>query len=358
MSQMLQTRSSKSHFILYLLLSLQIALSGSHPVSTTNDGTPPCDSSNQSAECATSVSQSPAPRSCKAHQREFDQTSMKEYQARCDYDEANRKNAAKTLEQADLVDCYRPQCNSSNRKKYTTKQCSFLFSEWCWCSTPQGQAINGTFQKNMPAGFCTIQQHCHVDGQDYDIGSIFTPHSVCGLCECHSDGTHTCFVDYTVDANNQLSNEQLESLKNDLIQVFKLQQRKQPVDIQQIRKMNSELQVLDDEKSEVLSSKFTVYDRDGDGALNHFEKFKFHTELGTLFGCNRFFDHLNKLMDGNKDHEISLQEWKVFFGILTAVSEVDVSGDSPTQSVLEKREVPLDIRKPLHLRKKSQYVIS
>ena len=80
--------------------------------------------------------------------------------------------------------------------------------------------------------------------------------------------------------------------------------------------------VPDDEKDAILSSKFTSYDRNEDSALNHFEEFIFHKELGTLFGCrsNKFFDHLNELMDTSNDDEISLQEWSAFFGLLTAVS--------------------------------------
>ena len=37
------------------------------------------------------------------------------------------------------------------------------------------------------------------------------------------NGTHTCFVNYTVDENQHLSNSSLENLKNQLIQVFNFQ---------------------------------------------------------------------------------------------------------------------------------------
>ena len=37
------------------------------------------------------------------------------------------------------------------------------------------------------------------------------------------NGTHTCFVNYTVNDNGQLSNSSLENLKNQLIQVFNFQ---------------------------------------------------------------------------------------------------------------------------------------
>ena len=67
-----------------------------------------------------------------------------------------------------------------------------------------------------------------------------------------------------------------------------------------------------------MSSKFIAYDSDEDGALNHFEKFKFHAELGELFGCKTFFKHLNEMMDGDMDSQISQEEWNTFFGVVTA----------------------------------------
>ena len=73
----------------------------------------------------------------------------------CDYNEATKKHKAGTLEQADLVTCYRPQCDLNNNELYTTKQCSFLFPGWCWCSTQHGKAFPDTFQKNMPDGICS-----------------------------------------------------------------------------------------------------------------------------------------------------------------------------------------------------------
>ena len=51
----------------------------------------------------------------------------------------------------------------------------------------------------------------------YNIAYYFT------CSECHSDGTHTCFFDFTLDANGQLSAEQVETLKSNLLKVFKLQ---------------------------------------------------------------------------------------------------------------------------------------
>lgn len=95
-----------------------------------------------------------APPSCKTHQSEWDDLTKVEthYKDECGYDKVKEKYLAGTLQQPDLVKCYRPQCDN---EQYTIKQCSFLFNEWCWCSTPHGQAIAGTFQKDMPMGFCS-----------------------------------------------------------------------------------------------------------------------------------------------------------------------------------------------------------
>jgi hypothetical protein len=98
-----------------------------------------------------------APQSCQAHQKEWDALTSDEdrYMAVCDLATADEKIAAGTLEQSDIVNCYRPQCESENKDLYTTKQCSFHFYGWCWCSTAHGQAFPDTFQKNMPDGICS-----------------------------------------------------------------------------------------------------------------------------------------------------------------------------------------------------------
>ena len=76
--------------------------------------------------------------------------------------------------------------------------------------------------------------------------------------------------------------------------------------------------VSDDERNAALSWKFTVYDKNEDSVLNRVEEFVFHEDLASLFGCSKFFGHLNELMDGNDDHVISPQEWKEFFGVVTS----------------------------------------
>ena len=53
-------------------------------------------------------------------------------------------------------------------------------------------------------------------------------HTITILClfSCNSEcinGTHTCFVNYTVDEDDRLSNSSLENLKKQLIQVFNFQ---------------------------------------------------------------------------------------------------------------------------------------
>ena len=67
-------------------------------------------------------------------------------------------------------------------------------------------------------------------------------HTLCS--ECNSNGTHTCYVEYTVDENNRLSNDQLESLKEDLILLFNLQHTHRDddkmIDVQRIYKEHFE----------------------------------------------------------------------------------------------------------------------
>ena len=64
------------------------------------------------------------------------------------------KDEAGTLEYSDIASCYRPQC-TVNTVNYITKQCGFIHNQWCWCSTPSGDVILNTFQKNMPPNYCS-----------------------------------------------------------------------------------------------------------------------------------------------------------------------------------------------------------
>lgn len=284
---------------------------------------------------------------CRAHRKEWDNLEKNEsaFVLKCGPDNAAMKYAAGTLEQSDIVNCYRPQCDSTN-DQYTTKQCSYIYPEWCWCSSPDGYAIPNTFQRNMPNGYCSNRQSCEVDGDTRKDGEVYTPKNFCGLCEC-INGTHTCFVNHTVDDNGQLSNNSLDSLKEQLIQVFNFQfnhKEHLQVDIRHINKYPTN--VIESQKEEILRWKFNYYDRNDDKVLNNFEEFIYHSDLVKLFGCSKFFDHLTELMDNNGNSEITLQEWKDFF-------EFNTSGQS---SHVVKREAVIR-RKPLHLRKKFHYTL-
>ena len=106
-----------------------------------------------------SLSLPPTEQLCRAHRKEWDNLEKNEsaFVLKCGPDNAAMKYAAGTLEQSDIVNCYRPQCDSTN-DQYTTKQCSYIYPEWCWCSSPDGYAIPNTFQRNMPNGYCC---KCH-----------------------------------------------------------------------------------------------------------------------------------------------------------------------------------------------------
>lgn len=56
-----------------------------------------------------------------------------------------------TLTLIDLLPCYRPQCTND---AFAARQCSVNVDGWCWCSTADGRAIEGTLQYNLPAGTC------------------------------------------------------------------------------------------------------------------------------------------------------------------------------------------------------------
>lgn len=93
---------------------------------------------------------------CKAHQKSWDEMTtynLDKFLEKCDISTAMRKSTAGTLQHSDIIDCYRPHCDPDN-DQYTTKQCSYLHPEWCWCSSPDGYEIPDTFQKNMPQNYC------------------------------------------------------------------------------------------------------------------------------------------------------------------------------------------------------------
>ena len=71
--------------------------------------------------------------------------------------------------------------------------------------------------------------------------------------------------------------------------------------------------VTDLQKERILRWKFTHYDRNNDSELSYVEEFLFHREIFELFGCSKFYDHLNELSDTNGDHVITKEEWKNFF---------------------------------------------
>ena len=85
---------------------------------------------------------------CSDHQVKYDSGII----SQCDVSTTRAKLSAGTLQYSDVEFCYRPQCDTEQRKKYLMKQC--FLQLWCWCSNSDGSLIPGTFQKNMPSGFC------------------------------------------------------------------------------------------------------------------------------------------------------------------------------------------------------------
>ena len=92
---------------------------------------------------------------CVEHQREYDLRTWEKYTAKCSLVVGFAKYYNGTLDYSDVVNCYRPQCNADNTDHYLLKQCTILFSGYCWCSSHEGHLIPNTFQRNMPEGYCS-----------------------------------------------------------------------------------------------------------------------------------------------------------------------------------------------------------
>ena len=62
------------------------------------------------------------------------------------------KDKTKSLQIDDVLNFYKPQCDGTTGE-YLSKQCSPF--PYCWCSTPDGEPINGTAQYDMSADYCS-----------------------------------------------------------------------------------------------------------------------------------------------------------------------------------------------------------
>lgn len=89
---------------------------------------------------------------CKKKQEAFDSLSSDQTRQMCNRAEINAKAKDGTLKLADVLECYRPRCHAN---KFRPKQCSYVSRKWCWCSSSDGLAMNGTLQKNMKASTCS-----------------------------------------------------------------------------------------------------------------------------------------------------------------------------------------------------------
>ena len=67
----------------------------------------------------------------------------------CNNTELLEKANAGNLSIVDVINCYRPRCESSD--EYKTLQCYNLSqqSRWCWCSGPTGLYIEDTFTQGQ-----------------------------------------------------------------------------------------------------------------------------------------------------------------------------------------------------------------
>lgn len=94
----------------------------------------------------------PTAQLCRAHQRQIGSIDFSDYLEMCDQLELHSKANDGTLSLNDVINCYHPHCGRDGT--YETLQCSSAANDWCWCSTPEGVAINKTFQRNLSKETC------------------------------------------------------------------------------------------------------------------------------------------------------------------------------------------------------------
>lgn len=99
------------------------------------------------------------PGSCSANQKKFDALTLTwaEFSANCFVPGNLEKSSDGTLGLRDVINCFRPQCNSTNPNQYIVKQCSYIFPNYCWCSGHDGHIASNTFQRSMPKSYCSKQ---------------------------------------------------------------------------------------------------------------------------------------------------------------------------------------------------------
>ena len=86
----------------------------------------------------------------------------------------------KELSYKDIMDLFKPTCDKNGN--YGQKQC--FMNTYCWCSTPQGDLVDGTFQKGKEEEIeCSKLQHLHAN-------SIFNRVCFCSIVKC-TVGNHS-----------------------------------------------------------------------------------------------------------------------------------------------------------------------
>ena len=89
---------------------------------------------------------------CKQHQKRIDSLSIEEYFTDCPIQTIQERAESGELTLPELTKCYHPDCLQG---EYVQIQCSDIAPEWCWCSDPQGIAIEGTLKKGLKEEDCS-----------------------------------------------------------------------------------------------------------------------------------------------------------------------------------------------------------
>lgn len=96
---------------------------------------------------------------CLDHRNQID-ISSERFRTQCDSAIVCNKLANRTLTTEEIFWCYRPNCVPVDGEyQYAPLQCISLCG-WCWCSSPDGNIINGTLLNWRTEGLPNCGKHC------------------------------------------------------------------------------------------------------------------------------------------------------------------------------------------------------
>ncbi|KAL5467265.1 hypothetical protein EMCRGX_G031468 [Ephydatia muelleri] len=233
---------------------------------------------------------------CLDHRNQID-ISSERFRTQCDSAIVCNKLANRTLTTEEIFWCYRPNCVPVDGEyQYAPLQCISLCG-WCWCSSPDGNIINGTLLNWRTEGLpnCDVNT-CYNNGRSVQNG--LTVSSGCGFCKCNK-GKLTCHENFIPDAQGSLNSTQLIEFKREVLLLYFVQyinQAQLAVDVSYLDGLLIK-NVPADIRSRILLWKFQNYDLDGDEVLLPPEKENVNNEIYNFVKCISILPQIDALMD-------------------------------------------------------------